>query len=57
MFWPTSLTGTLEGSAGGFTFLNISAKVFNDSLCPFPKFSKELAGAGFCSACIRSGVE
>ena len=39
-FWPTSLTGTLGGTAGGVAFLNISAGVYNSSLCPCPNYTK-----------------
>ena len=49
-FWPTYLTSALGGPAGGFDFLNISARVFNDSLCPLPIFTIGLSGAGFYSA-------
>ena len=49
-FWPTSLTGTVGGNAGGFAFLNIYARFFNDFLCPFPDLTKGLVGDGFCSA-------
>ena len=50
LFWPNSLTGSLWGTAGGFDFLNILARVFNAYLCPCPNFTKGLEGAGFCSA-------
>ena len=52
-FWLTSLTVTLGGTAGGFDFLNISARVLNAYLCPFPNFTKGIAGAGLCGAYIR----
>ena len=53
-FWPTSLSGTFEGTAGGFDFLNISAWVFNASLCQFPNLTRNIAGAVFWSAYMRS---
>ena len=48
--WTTSLIGTLRGIAGGMDFLNISARVLNASLCPFPSLASGISGAGFCSA-------
>ena len=45
-----SLTGTLRGIAGGMDFLNISARVLNAYLCPFPSLDIKIARAGFCSA-------
>ena len=53
LFWPTSLTVTLGGTAGGFPFINISARVFNASLCPLTNFTKGIDGAVLCSAKIR----
>ena len=55
--WTTSLTGTLEGNAGGLDFLNISARVFNASVFPFPNLTSGLSGAGLYSAYIKSYAE
>ena len=49
-FWPNSLNGALGGNAGGIAFLNISARVFNASLCPFPNLTRDLEGDVLCSA-------
>ena len=48
--WATYLTGILGSTAGALAFLNISYRVMNESLCPFPSFTSGLAGDGFCSA-------
>ena len=53
-FWTTSLTGILRGTAGGFAFLNITARVFNASLFPCPNFTKGIAGSVFYIAYIIS---
>ena len=49
-FWANSPTGTLEGTAWGIDFLNISARVLDAPLCPFTSLTIGLAGDGFCSA-------
>ena len=54
--YPTSLTVTLGGTAGGFAFLNILARFFNYSLCPFHNLNRRFAGAGSCSAYMTSCV-
>ena len=53
-FLPTSLTGALGGTAGEFAFLNISARVLNDSFCPFPSLTIRIAVSVLCSAQINS---
>ena len=53
-FSTTSLTGTLGCTAGGFVLLSIFARVLNSSFCPLPILTRGLAGAGFCSAYIKS---
>ena len=49
-YWDTYLTGILGSTTGALAFLNISYRVMNESLCPFPSFTSGLAGDGFCSA-------
>ena len=63
LFSLTSLTGTLGGTAGGFAFLNILARFFNASLCPFPNFTKRhlwhmkcFGGGNFAVSGIRSAI-
>ena len=48
--WTISLPGTLRGIAGGLALLNISARVFNASLCPLTSLVRGFSGARFCSA-------
>ena len=48
--WATYLTGILGSTAGELAFLNISYRVMNEYLCPFPIFNSGLAGDGFCIA-------
>ena len=48
--WTTSLTETLRGTSGRFSFLNISYRVLNASLCTFPILTSGLVGSGFYSA-------
>ena len=47
LFSPTSMAGTLGGTAGRFDSLNISARVLNVSLFPFPSLTIGIAGTGF----------
>ena len=49
-FWSISLTGTLEGTTGVLYFLNIYARVLNNSLCQLPNLTRELAGDGLFSS-------
>ena len=41
------LTGTLRGTSGGVSFLNIYDRGINDSLCEFPILTSGISGAGF----------
>ena len=47
--WNISLTGTLIGIYGGLALQNISARVFNASLSPFPSLVGGFSGSVFCS--------
>ena len=52
-----SSIGNLRGYAGGVAFPKIYARDINASLCEFPSVASGLAGAVFCSACIKSFPE